>query len=117
MLQRNEAMITNIRLANQNNMVPRDRDEYTPLQKTASGHGRSLAIQASRPEHVDLITPVAAIQVAEVGTCPPLWSPVVDDYTMRNILHLIIFYNDDFGIQPADDIDDRKSKFRRRLRS
>ncbi|KAG1770861.1 hypothetical protein EV702DRAFT_1049172 [Suillus placidus] len=105
MLQMNQAMIANIRLAKQNNMVPRDRDNCTPLQKTTSGHGRSLAIQVSWPEYVNQIPPIAAIQVAEVGTCPPFWNPVTDGYTMRNISQLIIFYNDDFGIQPADNVE------------
>ncbi|KAG1877708.1 hypothetical protein DFJ58DRAFT_835439 [Suillus subalutaceus] len=114
-LQRNEAMIANIRLANQNNMVPHDRDNYTPLQKTTIGHGHGLAMQASRPDNVNLIPPIAAIQVAEVGTCPAFWNPVADGYTMRTISQLIIFYNNDFGIQPADNMDVRKSKFRRWL--
>lgn len=114
-LQRNQAMIANIRLMKQNDMVPRDREEFTPLQKTTSGHGRDLAIQASQPEHLHHIPPIAAIQVAEVGTCPPFWNPVTDGYTMRTIFQLIIFYNDDFGIQPADDVEVRRSKFRRWL--
>ncbi|KAG1814882.1 hypothetical protein EV424DRAFT_1124360 [Suillus variegatus] len=114
-MQRNQAMIANIRLARQNHMVPRDRDNYTPLQKTTSGHGRNLAVQASRQEHFNQIPPSATIQVAEVGTCPPFWNPIVDQYTMRTIFQLIIFYNDDFDIQPADNVEVRKYKFRRWL--
>lgn len=131
-MQRNQAMFANIRLARQNHMVPRDRDNYTPLQKTVShsisisfldlkvsiqtsGHGRNLAVQASRKEHFNQIPPSATIQVAEVGTCPPFWNPIVDQYTMRTIFQLIIFYNDDFDIQPADNVEVRKYKFRRWL--
>ncbi|KAG2354802.1 hypothetical protein BDR07DRAFT_1428396 [Suillus spraguei] len=114
-LQRNQAMIANIRLTKRNDMVPRDGEEFTPLQKITSGHGRDLAIQASRQEQLHLIPPVTAIQVAEVGTCPPFWNPVTDGYTTKDIFQLIIFYNDDFGIQPTDNMDARKSKFRRWL--
>jgi len=114
-MQRNQAMFANIRLARQNHVVPRDRDNYAPLQKTTSGHGRNLAVQASRQEHLNQIPPSATIQVAEVGTCPPFWNPIVDQYTMRTIFQLIIFYNDDFDIQPADNVEVRKYKFRRWL--
>lgn len=47
-----------------------------------------------------------------VGTVPPQFNPDVDSYQHVDILRLIVFYNDDFGIQAGDQLPERKRKIR-----
>jgi hypothetical protein len=39
---------------------------------------------------------------AAVGATPHPWAPEMDRYHLRDILRLVIFYNNDFGINPGD---------------
>ena len=47
---------------------------------------------------------------AEVGTTPILFNPLVDNYTEFDIIQLILFYNESFGILMADDLPARRAK-------
>jgi len=47
-----------------------------------------------------------------VGTVPPQFNPDVDAYQHIDILHLVVFYNDDFGILLGDQLPERKRKIR-----
>jgi hypothetical protein len=49
---------------------------------------------------------------AAVGDVPNPWNPNIDAYQHLDILQLIIFYNDDFGIIAGDPITTRRSKVR-----
>lgn len=39
---------------------------------------------------------------AAVGDVPNPWDRMIDGYQPLDILHLVIFYNDDFGINAGD---------------
>jgi hypothetical protein len=41
---------------------------------------------------------------AAVGDVPHPWDPNVDTYELIDILRLVIFYNDDFGIDAHDEL-------------
>jgi hypothetical protein len=49
---------------------------------------------------------------ANVGDLPDDWTSNIDRYRLLDILHLVIFYNDDFGIDAGDPLDLRKGKLR-----
>jgi hypothetical protein len=54
-------------------------------------------------------------EVPAVGTTPPGFDADVSAYRHINVLSMIIFYNDDFGILQADPLSARLDKFRRFL--
>jgi len=45
-----------------------------------------------------------------VGTVPPQFNPDVDAYQHIDILRLVVFYNDDFGILPGDQLPEREAQ-------
>ena len=47
---------------------------------------------------------------AEVGTTPILFNPLIDNYTEFDVMHLILFYNESFGISMEDDLPTRRTK-------
>ena len=47
---------------------------------------------------------------AEVGTTPILFNPLIDNYTEFDIMHLILFYNESFGILMENDLPTRHTK-------
>ena len=66
-----------------------------------------------------LAAPAALVQAIQafqphgvVGTVFPQFNPNVDAYQHIDILHLVIFYNDDFGILLGDQLPERKRKIR-----
>ena len=67
-----------------------------PLAKNAA---TAQAVQAFQPHGL-------------VGAVPPQFNPDVDSYQHIDVLQLIIFYNDDFGIQVGDQLPERKRKVR-----
>lgn len=48
---------------------------------------------------------------AAIGSSPPNFDPYVQVYTDVAILEMMVFYNENFGIVPADGRGDRVSKF------
>jgi hypothetical protein len=58
---------------------------------------------------------VPPAQIPAVGTTPPNFNADFTTYRHDDILHLIIFYNDDFGIVQADTLPSRVESFRRFL--
>jgi hypothetical protein len=49
---------------------------------------------------------------AAAGDVPNPWNPNVNAYQFMDILRLIIFYNDDFGINAGDLVDAMRQKVR-----
>jgi hypothetical protein len=47
---------------------------------------------------------------APIGAVPPNWDPHVTGYSEIDIIRLVIFYNDDFGIGVDDAESRRKEK-------
>jgi hypothetical protein len=76
------------------------------------GHGLDLArrIYGGYAPLTSQLVPPQELPV--VGTTPPQWDSFVSGYTDVDILNLIIFYNEDFGIEPGDDLSACKDKFR-----
>jgi len=87
---------------------------YLPLQKSIAGDGLVLA-QAVAPNVATRNALVAPVQIPLLGDIPPNFNPNLPSYTHDDILQLIIFYNDDFGIVQADRIPSRIDSFRRFL--
>jgi hypothetical protein len=54
-------------------------------------------------------------QVHAIGTTPPAFDGVIENCREVDILNLIVFYNDNFGILQGDSIAVRQRKFRRVL--
>jgi hypothetical protein len=52
---------------------------------------------------------------ADIGSPPPDFNPYLDDYSHYNILEMVCYYNESFGIIPADNHRSRVLKFRRFL--
>jgi hypothetical protein len=50
-----------------------------------------------------------------VGSMPPHFDPCLEGYKHWNILQMVFFYNESFGIEPDDDLKIRVMKFRRFL--
>ena len=49
---------------------------------------------------------------AAVGDVPNPWGPIINSYQLLDILKLVIFYNDNFGIIAGDPLSDRIFKLR-----
>ena len=47
---------------------------------------------------------------ASIGDVPNSWNPKVEEYELVDIVLLIIFYKDDFGINPGDSVDAGRDK-------
>ncbi|KAF8062557.1 hypothetical protein FPV67DRAFT_1673028 [Lyophyllum atratum] len=78
-----------------------------PLQKTIPGDGVARALAATRRRGL-----AAPPQPAAIGDVPAAFNPRIADYTRDDIVNLIVFYNDDFGILPDDSEGTRREKFR-----
>ncbi|KAF8507924.1 hypothetical protein JB92DRAFT_2956249 [Gautieria morchelliformis] len=104
-----QTMTQNIRIVARNQ---RSLDSpLLPLQKYIPGDGNALAQElASTPALVQ------AVQIFQphgnIGAVMPNFNPQVDAYGHVDVLHLIIFYNDNFGIAYGDQLPQRKHKIR-----
>ena len=78
-----------------------------------AGHGlvraQAVANNIGVAPQAALVAPEA---VPNVGDIPPAFNANIFEYRHQDILRLIIFYNDDFGIIPGDGIPLRIQKFR-----
>ncbi|KAF8485944.1 hypothetical protein DFH94DRAFT_622288 [Russula ochroleuca] len=79
------------------------------------GHGllRAQAVAHNHPAAQQAL--VAPEEVPNIGDTPPDFNPNPISYRHSDILQLIIFYNDDFGIVYGDNLYMRISKFRQFL--
>jgi hypothetical protein len=77
------------------------------LKTGGDGHARALAIcgQLVLPQNLQAYQPQA-----ETGSTPPNWNPQVIAYRDSDILRLVIFYNDDFGIVAGDTLATMREK-------
>jgi hypothetical protein len=50
-----------------------------------------------------------------VGSVPNPFNATLESYTHAEILQMVVFYNDDFGIDPLDGLPERLMKFRQFL--
>ncbi|KAI0247079.1 hypothetical protein BJV78DRAFT_1364394 [Lactifluus subvellereus] len=108
-MARFEASLANTRISSRNRRYI--RDPIRPLHKSVDGNGHALALAICRqpqlPEPVEAYHPNAMI-----GALPNPWDPDIEGYSHANILKLVVFYNDDFGIVPADRLRTRRGKVR-----
>lgn len=56
-----------------------------------------------------------ADDIAAIGQTPPNFQPKLDSYNHIDVLRMVVFYNETFGIIPQDGLGDRIDKFRRYL--
>ena len=81
-----------------------------------AGHGLVLAKAAAQNlDHAARQALVAPAAIPGIGSAPPNFNPDLPNYQHSDILSMVIFYNDDFGILPGDSIDSRVDSFRRFL--
>jgi hypothetical protein len=52
---------------------------------------------------------------AEIGSTPPNFNPKVEHYQHIDILEMVVFYNESFGITAGDTLSNRIMKFKRFL--
>jgi hypothetical protein len=114
------AQTTNTRILTFNRLLPIGMG-YRPLVKEAPGSGIALAIQLNPIGH-QLPQQLAALQAnvvagnpgppAALGQTPPFFDANIDGYRHGDILRLIEFYNEDFGIVHGDGLPVRQQKFR-----
>ncbi|KAF8867709.1 hypothetical protein BD779DRAFT_1637065 [Infundibulicybe gibba] len=80
------------------------------------GHGWELAQVAAQkldPAILHGILPHGP--PAMIGATPQSFNPNVEGYNNRDILRMVIFYNENFEIVPDDELQDRIGKFHRFL--
>ncbi|KAJ3504920.1 hypothetical protein NLJ89_g7688 [Agrocybe chaxingu] len=76
------------------------------LQKVVPGSGYDKACAVASAEH----QPMDINPPAEVGVTPEPINRLLEGYTYGDILQLIVFYNDDFGIQAGDNLSEQRHK-------
>jgi len=110
--EQQQAAMCNIRIVARNQ---RDGHRFPPrpLQKYIPGDGHALAMLLV----VNLNAAIAqAVQDFQphglIGAVPPQFNSNVDSYQHVDILRLVVFYNDDFGIHAGDNLLERKFKLR-----
>ncbi|KAF9021978.1 hypothetical protein BDZ89DRAFT_1163451 [Hymenopellis radicata] len=103
-MRRTNAMAYNNRIVSRNSRVQQP-NPYSPLQKTVAGSGHILANALDGA--ITALDPAPAI-----GALPPVFNGQVADYSNAEILRLVTFYNEDFGIVQSDPLAVRIAKFR-----
>jgi hypothetical protein len=129
---RTAAATQNNRIIGRNSRI-QGGQPYSPLLKTVSiprsdhvlflhihmknvGHGLALAHAAAQNLNQAVRQVLAApAQIPDIGSMPPNFDPDVPNYRHIDILNMVIFYNDDFGILPGDSVGSRIESFRRFL--
>lgn len=100
----NSANCENLRIIarNRQNAIPAN---FQPLLKTRPGHGLARAILIFQGVNAAQQFLVPPEQEPQVGTVPADFHTNLHGYTMANIIRLIIFYNDSFGIVHENNIE------------
>lgn len=65
--------------------------------------GRGLNYAHALAPHSDRRVQDAPVGVAGIRTLPPKFTNNITAYTKKDIMQLIVFYNEDFGITADDD--------------
>ena len=113
------SLARNERLRRLNRAAVQIRRPFVPLLKETDASGDRL-IPAILPASVVAPAPLALEETAAAASTPLLLSnngifpdshSALMSLTHHQILVLVQFYNDDFGIQPGDSIETRREKF------
>lgn len=59
--------------------------------------------------------PPNLLNIGAIGDTPPNFQARLDGYNHIDVLRMVTFYNETFGIVPQDNLGDRIDKFRRYL--
>jgi hypothetical protein len=59
--------------------------------------------------------PVPPADIPVIGNTPPEFQAKLDGYSHIDVIRMVAFYNETFGILPQDNLGDRIDKFRRYL--
>ncbi|KAK0183797.1 hypothetical protein F5146DRAFT_1146989 [Armillaria mellea] len=100
----------NAQIAHQNSHR-RYREEFSALRKVTAGSGFKLA-KGVCPTHVKENSLKDATTEPQVGSIPPEFKGRIGKYSDMDILEMIIFYNNLFGIARSDVLSERINKFR-----
>jgi hypothetical protein len=79
------------------------------------GHEAALLIADATTQSIFNNLFPAGREPAEIGSTPPNFNAKVDRYQQIDILRMVVFYNENFGIAAQDNLEDRIAKFRRFL--
>ncbi|KAF9038841.1 hypothetical protein BDZ89DRAFT_982253 [Hymenopellis radicata] len=104
-----QATANNGRILSRNSRLQRSV-AFSPLEKTRTGSGLQRAL-GLRPLNIALQL-ADIIPAPRVGETPPQFQGGLASYTNAEILRMIVFYNDDFGIVLNDSLAMRIDKFR-----
>lgn len=74
---------------------------------TIAAHALQPGVRASLINHMN-----ANPNPPQIGSTPPNFNPSLERLQHIDILKLIFFYNEDFGIVQGDVVEDRINKFR-----
>lgn len=119
-LERLAAQTSNNRILAFNRLLPVGMG-YRPPVKENPGSGIALAVQLNPPA-LQLPQQLVVLQAnaaagnpappAALGQAPPFYNDNIDAYHHGDVLRLVEFYNDGFGIVVGDGLPTRKQKFR-----
>ncbi|KAF8868333.1 hypothetical protein CPB85DRAFT_1448446 [Mucidula mucida] len=104
-----QATANNGRILSRNSRLQRSV-AFSPLEKTRTGSGLQRAL-GLRPPNIALQL-ADIVPAPRVGETPPQFQGGLASYSNAEILRMIIFYNDDFGIVLNDSLAMRIDKFR-----
>ncbi|KAF8870938.1 hypothetical protein CPB85DRAFT_1353299 [Mucidula mucida] len=103
-----QATANNGRILSRNSRL--QRSAFSPLEKTRTGSGLQRAL-GLRPPNIALQL-ADIVPAPRVGETPPQFQGGLASYSNAEILRMIVFYNDDFGIVLNDSLAMRIDKFR-----
>ncbi|KAF8274531.1 hypothetical protein EI94DRAFT_1561825 [Lactarius quietus] len=91
--------------------------EHRPLYKTVEGHGLVQATEIFGHLQNEQLQNVLQVPnpIPQVGSMPQFFNANYNNYTRADIVRLVIFYNDSFGIVHGDTLAQCISKFDRFL--
>jgi len=101
-----EARSANALIASRNRRFREDR--LRPFHKYIAGDGHALAIPLCGQPQLNQLA-MAYQPQAPIDAVPPNWDAHIMGYSDIDIIRLVIFYNDDFGIV-ANDVESRRKE-------
>jgi len=109
-IARGNSMKENIRIISRNARNLNKGGPFALLKKTNAGHGYELAAERRQEAHtVDNVLRVPD-EIPPIGSVPQGFGNYPTRFSHADIVRLIIFYNDDFGIIQQDDLAERRLK-------